>query len=170
MLIAFAALAGAFLPPISVLTRTMWRHRFDDERTRIIAFSLDGVLIELAFTVGPMIVATLLARRRATVGVRAALRASRRSPCRCSRSRPRSALAAARSDAGTPPARAADRAAAARVYAVTLLFTFCLGLTRGRLPGLSRRQSGAPPLAGILLAINSASAAPPAACSTARCI
>ncbi|MEP7276894.1 MAG: hypothetical protein ABI812_11095, partial [Betaproteobacteria bacterium] len=30
-LIAFAALGGAFLPPISVLMRTMWRHRFDDE-------------------------------------------------------------------------------------------------------------------------------------------
>ncbi len=25
-----AVVAGAFMPPISVLTRTLWRHRFDD--------------------------------------------------------------------------------------------------------------------------------------------
>ena len=73
MVIAFAALAGAFLPPISVLTRTMWRHRFDDERTRMMAFSIDGVLIELAFTLGPMIVATLLAAASATAAFAVAL-------------------------------------------------------------------------------------------------
>ena len=76
MLICIAALAGAFLPPISVLTRTMWRHRFDDERMRFMAFSIDGVLIELAFTVGPMIVAALLAAASATA--RSASRSSSR--------------------------------------------------------------------------------------------
>ena len=56
-----AGAAGLFSPPITVLTRTMWRYRFDDEARRTIAYSLDGVLIELAFTVGPMLVALMLA-------------------------------------------------------------------------------------------------------------
>ena len=53
MLTALAAVAGAFTPPITVLTRTMWRHRFDDDATRKTAFALDAVLIELAFTPVP---------------------------------------------------------------------------------------------------------------------
>ena len=60
-LIAAAAIAGVFAPPITVLTRTVWRYRFDDPGERRTAFALDAVLIELAFTVGPMLVALLLA-------------------------------------------------------------------------------------------------------------
>lgn len=60
-LIAAAAIAGAFAPPITVLTRTVWRYRFDDLDQRRTAFALDAVLIEIAFTLGPMLVALLLA-------------------------------------------------------------------------------------------------------------
>ncbi|HET6266053.1 MAG TPA: MFS transporter, partial [Usitatibacter sp.] len=49
---ACAALAGAFASPITTLTRTIWRHRFDDEDERRTAFALDAVTIELNFTVG----------------------------------------------------------------------------------------------------------------------
>lgn len=56
-----AGVAGAFSPPISVLTRTMWRHRFTDESTRKTAFALDGVLVEFSFTAGPALIALLLA-------------------------------------------------------------------------------------------------------------
>ena len=56
-----AALAGATAPPITVLTRTMWRHRFSDADARKTAFALDSVLVELAFTFGPMVIALLLA-------------------------------------------------------------------------------------------------------------
>ncbi|HEY3460086.1 MAG TPA: hypothetical protein VGL52_04620, partial [Casimicrobiaceae bacterium] len=35
-----AAIAGAFAPPITVLTRTMWRYRFDDGRARRTAYAL----------------------------------------------------------------------------------------------------------------------------------
>lgn len=56
-----AALTGAFAPPITVLTRTIWRHRFEREDDRRTAFSLDAVLIELNFTAGPAVVATMLA-------------------------------------------------------------------------------------------------------------
>ena len=58
---ATAALTGAFAPPITVLTRTIWRHRFEREDDRRTAFSLDAVLIELNFTVGPALVAAVLA-------------------------------------------------------------------------------------------------------------
>ncbi|HEY7945650.1 MAG TPA: MFS transporter [Casimicrobiaceae bacterium] len=60
-LIAAAAIAGAFAPPITVLTRTVWRYRFDDLNERRTAFALDAVLIEMAFTLGPLLVAALLA-------------------------------------------------------------------------------------------------------------
>lgn len=56
-----AAAAGAFQPPITVLTRTLWRHRFSDEPTRKRAYSVDAVMIELNFTAGPALVALLLA-------------------------------------------------------------------------------------------------------------
>lgn len=65
--IGCAALAGIFQPPITVLTRTLWRHRFDDEPTRKLAFAVDSVMIELNFTLGPALVAAVLAATSATV-------------------------------------------------------------------------------------------------------
>src|SRR5206468_2153789 len=50
MLWLTAAVAGAFSPPITVLTRTIWRYRFDDANARRTAFALDAVLVEFAFT------------------------------------------------------------------------------------------------------------------------
>ena len=63
---ACAALAGAFAAPITTLTRTAWRHRFEREDDRRTAFSLDAVMIEINFTLGPAIVAFLLAHASAT--------------------------------------------------------------------------------------------------------
>lgn len=59
--IALAAVAGAFAPPIVVLTRASLRQQFDDERDRSTAFALDTVLIEFAFTLGPLALAALMA-------------------------------------------------------------------------------------------------------------
>lgn len=56
-----AIVTGAFLPPVTTIVRTIWRHRFDDERVRRTAFALDSVLIELSFTLGPAIIAILVA-------------------------------------------------------------------------------------------------------------
>jgi MFS family permease len=56
-----AVVTGAFLPPVTTLVRTIWRHRFDDERVRRTAFALDSVLIELSFTLGPALIAVLVA-------------------------------------------------------------------------------------------------------------
>src|SRR5882672_9493815 len=69
---AAAALAGMFSSPITTLTRTTWRHRFEREDDRRTAFALDAVMIELNFTVGPAIVATILA----TAGAMAAFATS----------------------------------------------------------------------------------------------
>ena len=156
-LIAFAALAGAFLPPISVLTRTMWRHRFDDERTRLMAFSIDGVLIELAFTVGPMIVAALLAAASAMAAFAAAVGFTALAV-------PLFALSPAlrnwprQSDEDRHLLGPLTEPRLLAVYAVTFLFTFCLGLTEVGYPGYAA-FADAPPLAGVLLAINSAGSA-----------
>ena len=56
-----AVVTGAFLPPVPTIVRTIWRHRFANERERQTAFALDSVLIELAFTLGPALVAILVA-------------------------------------------------------------------------------------------------------------
>ncbi|HUP97418.1 MAG TPA: MFS transporter [Usitatibacter sp.] len=57
----FATLAGLFASPITTLTRTAWRHRFANEEDRRTAFALDAVTIELNFTLGPAIIAGMLA-------------------------------------------------------------------------------------------------------------
>jgi predicted MFS family arabinose efflux permease len=61
LLFALAALGGLLPPPITVLTRTIWRHRFDEDQQRRMAFSVDAVFVELNFTVGPTLVAGLVA-------------------------------------------------------------------------------------------------------------
>jgi len=64
---AAAACAGFFAMPITVLTRTLWRHRFTREEDRRRAFAIDAVMIEMNFTLGPAIIAGVLAIASATV-------------------------------------------------------------------------------------------------------
>jgi predicted MFS family arabinose efflux permease len=59
--VLFAGLSGVFASPITTLTRTLWRHRFEHEEDRRIAYALDAVTIEINFTLGPAIVAGVLA-------------------------------------------------------------------------------------------------------------
>ena len=61
LLFLFAVMMGIFSPPITVLTRTLWRHRFDTDQDRRMAFSIDSVLMEMNFTVGPALIGILLA-------------------------------------------------------------------------------------------------------------
>jgi len=61
-----SALSGLFASPITTLTRTLWRHRFSNEEDRRVAFALDAVAIELNFTLGPAIIAGILATLGAT--------------------------------------------------------------------------------------------------------
>jgi hypothetical protein len=58
---AAAVLAGSFTPPVTVVVRTAWRHRFDDEASRRMAFAFDGTLLEIAYTAGPALIAIAVA-------------------------------------------------------------------------------------------------------------
>jgi MFS family permease len=58
---AFAALAGASFPPITVCMRTYLRQRMANETLLSTAYSLDSVLIETMFIIGPLIVALFVA-------------------------------------------------------------------------------------------------------------
>ena len=152
-LIAAAAIAGVFAPPITVLTRTVWRYRFDDPGERRTAFALDAVLIELAFTVGPMLVALLLAVASpraafaaACVLVALAVPIFAWSP----------ALKYWRHQPGVERrllGPLADPRLLA-VYAVTFLLMFSLGLLEIGYAGFAT-AAGMPAFAGILISVNS---------------
>lgn len=58
---ALAALVGASFPPITVTLRTFLRQRLADEALLATAYSLESVLIETIFIVGPMLVAFFVA-------------------------------------------------------------------------------------------------------------
>lgn len=67
LVVACAACSGLFASPITTLTRTLWRHRFQNEEDRRTAFALDAVTIEINFTAGPALIAAILATAGATV-------------------------------------------------------------------------------------------------------
>lgn len=73
---AAAACAGFFATPITVLTRTLWRHRFTREEDRRRAFAIDAVMIEINFTLGPAIIAGVLATANATTAFAMAIGAT----------------------------------------------------------------------------------------------
>jgi MFS family permease len=60
-LLALAALAGATFPPITVCMRTFYRQQLADDALLIAAYSLEAVLIETIFILGPMLVAMFVA-------------------------------------------------------------------------------------------------------------
>jgi MFS family permease len=152
-LVAGAAFAGVFVPPITVLTRTMWRYRFDDDDARQIAFSADSVLIELTFTVGPALVALLLAVTTPFIAFAAAWFF---------------ALIAVPVFLASPALKYwvhdpdADRhllgplteSRLLIVYAATFLLTLSFGLVEVGYPAFAT-SAGMPAYGGVLLAINS---------------
>jgi MFS family permease len=152
-IVGVAGLAGAFAPQISVLTRTMWRYRFDDERMRLIAYAVDGVLVELAFTLGPALVALLLALASpaAAFGMAVLLTAL---------AVPLFFLSPAlrywhhQPDAERSLLGPLTEPRLIVVYVVTFLFTFCIGLTEIGYPGFAT-FAGAAAMSGVLLALYS---------------
>ena len=66
---ALAALAGASFPPITVCLRTFLRQRLLEEAQLAAAYSLESVLIEIIFIVGPMLVALFVAYAAASTAV-----------------------------------------------------------------------------------------------------
>lgn len=55
--LALSVVAGATLPQITVCMRTLYRRRLENDALLVTALSLDSVLIEVVFIVGPMLVA-----------------------------------------------------------------------------------------------------------------
>lgn len=58
---ALAAAAGACFPPITVCMRTFFKQRLQEQALLATAYSLESVLIELIFILGPVLVAVFVA-------------------------------------------------------------------------------------------------------------
>jgi predicted MFS family arabinose efflux permease len=61
LILLFAAAAGVSFPPITVCMRTYFKQRLSNDALLATAYSLESVLIELIFIVGPMLVALFVA-------------------------------------------------------------------------------------------------------------
>jgi hypothetical protein len=69
VMFALSAAAGAVFPPITVCMRTYLKRRFPDDALLAAAYSLESVLIELIFIVGPIFVAVFVALATPTTAV-----------------------------------------------------------------------------------------------------
>ena len=58
---ALAAIAGACFPPITVCMRTFFKQRLKEDTLLAAAYSLESVLIEMIFILGPVLVALFVA-------------------------------------------------------------------------------------------------------------
>ncbi|MGH8800045.1 MAG: MFS transporter, partial [Casimicrobiaceae bacterium] len=152
-LVGAAAIAGGFAPPITVLTRTMWRYRFDDPNERRTAFALDAVLIEMAFTLGPMLIAGLLAVASPRIAFAAAW-------CLVTLAVPVFVLSPAlkywRLEPGVERHLLGPLSEPRLlvVFAVTFLVMFALGLLEIAYAGFAT-AAAMPAFAGVLIAVNS---------------
>ncbi len=153
VVVACAAAAGASFPPITVCMRTYLRQQHGDEAALTIAYSLDSVLIELMFIVGPMLVALFVAYASAgaavgfaaacgAVGVLLFLRASAL----------RNWRVAARG-AATLLGPLGERRFVALI-AVVVCYSIAFGLLEVGLPAYAS-EAGRPALAGVLLGLMS---------------
>ena len=66
---ALAAAAGASFPPITVCMRTFFKRRLKEDALLATAYSLESVLIELIFILGPVLVALFVALASPAVAV-----------------------------------------------------------------------------------------------------
>jgi len=150
---ACAALAGMFASPITTLTRTTWRHRFEREDDRRTAFALDAIAIEINFTLGPAIVAAILATAGTTAAFATAIAA---------------VAAAVLIFLASPALRYFKQDRAVRrhmlgplteprlwlVFVTTFGLTLCFGLLEVGYPAYAT-VLGTPALGGLLLSVNS---------------
>jgi MFS family permease len=69
LILIFAAVAGATFPPITVCMRTYFKQRLAEDTLLATAYSLESVLIELIFIIGPILVALFVAAASAAAAV-----------------------------------------------------------------------------------------------------
>lgn len=153
-----AGLAGAFTPPITVLTRTLWRHRFDrDPDSQRTAFAVDAILVEVAFTLGPALIALLVAVADATAAFALAIGFTTLAvPVFLASPAMRYWKLDPDAERHLLGPLTAPRLLV--VYAVTTFLTMSLGLLEVGYPGHAA-AAGATALAGVLLAVNSVGSA-----------
>jgi MFS family permease len=60
-IVLVAIIVGGSSPPITILIRTLWRHRLEDAALRQAAYALDSVVLEIAYTIGPGLIALAVA-------------------------------------------------------------------------------------------------------------
>lgn len=152
-----AAAAGASFPPITVCMRTYFRQRLTDETLLTTAYSLESVLIELIFIVGPMLVALFIALANpgaavvfaAACGCIGTLLFVRSPAMRAWRIEPRTAygLLGPLSERGFMP-----------LVGVILCYSTAFGLLEIGLTAYATER-GSPALAGVLLGLMSAGSA-----------
>jgi len=69
VIVACVISMGLFTTPIATMTRAMWRHRFDGDHERRMAFAVDSILMEINFTLGPAIIGIVLALANPTAAI-----------------------------------------------------------------------------------------------------
>jgi MFS family permease len=69
VLVALAGIAGAFAPPIAPTVRALLRDVFRDPSVLDSAYALDAVLQEVVWTVGPLVVAVVIAVASPSIAV-----------------------------------------------------------------------------------------------------
>ncbi|HEX8010795.1 MAG TPA: MFS transporter [Casimicrobiaceae bacterium] len=143
-------LAGAFVTPISVLTRTLWRHRFEDPEQRRTAFAVDTVMIEINFTIGPALIGlALLVGTPADAFAITWLVAAASAPLFVLSGAPRYWKRAADEDRHLLGPLTERRLRV--TYATSAALTFAFGMLEVGYPGFATR-AGMPPFGGALLA------------------
>ena len=154
---ALSAAAGAAFPPITVCMRTYLKRRFADDAQLTAAYSVESVLIELIFIVGPMFVALFVAFASAATAVLFAAASGLvgsilflRSPALQDWSverRTRGSLLGPLGERGFPP-----------LIACILAYSTAFGLMEIGITAYATER-GQPALAGVLLGLMSAGSA-----------
>ena len=157
LVFTLAAAAGASFPPITVCMRTYLKRSFSDDALLAAAYSLESVLIELIFIVGPAIVALLVAFASAGSAVLFAAACGFAGTMLFLRSPAVRSWHIARHSHGGLLGPLAERGFLPLV-AVILCYSCAFGLTEIGITAYAA-DAGSPAMAGVLLALMSVGSA-----------
>ncbi len=156
LVFSLAAAAGASFPPITVCMRTYLKRSFSEDALLATAYSLESVLIEIIFIVGPALVALFVAVASAMSAVLFAAACGFAGTLLFLRSPALRAWRIERSGGGLLGPLAEP--GFIRLIAVILCYSCAFGLVEIGITAYAT-QAGSPALAGILLALMSVGSA-----------
>lgn len=151
-----AGAAGASFPPITVCMRTYFRQLLTDDALLSTAYSLESILIELIFIVGPMLVAAFVALASPALAVGFAAACGGTGALLFRRSPALRAWRTARATGSLLGPLANGRFVS--LIAVVLCYSTAFGLVEIGITGYAS-EAGSPALAGVLLGVMSAGSA-----------